>query len=125
MMVHPCFPKIRVFYQIKNIWTIVENLLMSTRISRIRRNQNLDNHKECSALLLQIQELSEKLFDKVQSMTPRHYESYAKSFKLNTTTRELKNALDNDIHKLEDSQLPEGTDRDTLKFIYYPLSSSN
>lgn len=93
--------------------------MASIRVSKIRRNATFENHKECAEIVKQLEELSGQLFDKVSSMTPKKYESYNKTYKIFSTIRELKSALDDDIHKLKDDQLPEDITRDELKFIYY------
>lgn len=95
--------------------------MSATRVSKIRRNQTFESHQECAEIINQIEILSTRLLDKVQKMTPKHYLSYAKVNKIFTTTREAKDALDSDIHKLPDDSLPEiyRLKRDDLKHIYY------
>jgi hypothetical protein len=97
--------------------------MSATRVSKIRRNATFENHKECAEIVQQIEALSSTLFDKVSAMTPKNYQSFSKTQKIFSTIRELKSALDDDIHKLKDDALPSDLSRDELKFIYYPRSS--
>jgi len=78
-----------------------------------------ESHQECAEIINQIESLTIRLMDKVHKMTPKHNRSYAKVNKIYKTTREAKDALDSDIHKLSDEALPENIKRDNLKHIYY------
>jgi hypothetical protein len=92
--------------------------ISTVRNSRFRRNQTLENHLVCAKLLADAETKSKLLYDKILTMSAKHYDSHIKICRILNDFVHLRHALQSEIHS--QIKLPNGADESYLEVVYNP-----
>lgn len=86
------------------------------RNSRLKRNQTLENHVSCAKLLNDAESKTRILYNKIMTMSAKHYDSHTKINKILKEFVLLRNALLTEIHS--QIKIPNGADESYLDNVY-------
>ena len=95
----------------------------TTRNSRFKENQTLENHIICAKLLQDCENTIILLHKKIIRMSPKHYDSHSKIKRLHTTLEFLRASLDTELHS--QVKIPNGAPDNYLDSIYSSPTSNS